>query len=259
MTDPDTFVEDWHRWRAERIAAVAAPGGHLTLTGTHWLSPRDARVLDGVPGRWWVDGTAVRVADAEGLLVDGVLTRDAVLRDDQRLTVGRLDLRIIRRGGDVAVRTFDPDADAVRRFAGIDAYQPDPSWVIEAEFRPAPATRTERIRHSNSDREADYRAVGTFTFRVGEERATLLGLDTGDPGTAHITFRDATSGRETYGAARFLFVPLPATAGRVALDFNRAVLPPCAFSDAFICPLPPPGNVLPFPVTAGEKQVLNHG
>jgi uncharacterized protein (DUF1684 family) len=45
----------------------------------------------------------------------------------------------------------------------------------------------------------------------------------------------------------------------VALDFNRAVLPPCAFSDAFICPLPPPGNVLPFPVTAGEKQVLNHG
>ncbi|MCC6517765.1 MAG: DUF1684 domain-containing protein, partial [Tabrizicola sp.] len=28
--------------------------------------------------------------------------------------------------------------------------------------------------------------------------------------------------------------------------------PPCAFTDFAICPLPPPGNILPFRIEAGE-------
>ncbi|MCW2642269.1 MAG: uncharacterized protein JWP76_4575 [Dactylosporangium sp.] len=64
--------------------------------------------------------------------------------------------------------------------------------------------------------------------------------------------------RRRPGAARFLFVPLPSEAGPVTLDFNRAQLPPCAFSDAFICPLPPRQNILPFAVEAGEQQARDH-
>ncbi len=65
-------------------------------------------------------------------------------------------------------------------------------------------------------------------------------------------FRDRTSGRETYGAGRFLKVP----AGRRAhhLDFNFAYSPPCAFTAFATCPLPPPENWLPFAVPAGEKK-----
>jgi uncharacterized protein (DUF1684 family) len=57
------------------------------------------------------------------------------------------------------------------------------------------------------------------------------------------------------GQFRFRFLPLvaePDASGGVLLDFNRAVLPPCAFADHFSCPFPPPGNTLPFPVPAGR-------
>ena len=44
--------------------------------------------------------------------------------------------------------------------------------------------------------------------------------------------------------------------GHVVVDFNRAYLPPCAFSDFYVCPLPPAGNRLDRPIRAGEKKVL---
>jgi uncharacterized protein (DUF1684 family) len=48
----------------------------------------------------------------------------------------------------------------------------------------------------------------------------------------------------------------PNADGTITLDFNRAVLPPCAFSYSFNCPLPPKQNRFPFPVEAGEKLPL---
>jgi uncharacterized protein (DUF1684 family) len=54
---------------------------------------------------------------------------------------------------------------------------------------------------------------------------------------------------------RFLFVA-PNADGTITLDFNRAVLPPCAFSYAFNCPLPPKQNRFPFAIEAGEKLPL---
>ena len=67
--------------------------------------------------------------------------------------------------------------------------------------------------------------------------------------------RDKTSGVQTYGASRFLFGTFDeALPGKIALDFNRAINPPCAFTPAATCPLPPVDNHLPFAVTAGELK-----
>ena len=66
-----------------------------------------------------------------------------------------------------------------------------------------------------------------------------------------LPFRDATSGTETYGAGRYL--DLPYSGGdEYELDFNYAYNPSCAFSPAYDCPFPPPGNKLSLPVRAGE-------
>jgi uncharacterized protein (DUF1684 family) len=64
--------------------------------------------------------------------------------------------------------------------------------------------------------------------------------------------RDQTSGKETYGAGRFLYSDLPKN-GKVVLDFNEAYNPPCAFTPYATCPLPPPQNWMPVRVEAGEK------
>jgi uncharacterized protein (DUF1684 family) len=66
-------------------------------------------------------------------------------------------------------------------------------------------------------------------------------------------FADATSGHETYGAGRFLYVPMPSE-GYTRLDFNKAYNPPCALNDFATCPLPPPQNHLRLRVEAGEKS-----
>jgi uncharacterized protein len=44
----------------------------------------------------------------------------------------------------------------------------------------------------------------------------------------------------------------------VTLDFNKAINPPCVFTPYATCPLPPPQNRLPLPVTAGELMYNNH-
>jgi uncharacterized protein len=63
--------------------------------------------------------------------------------------------------------------------------------------------------------------------------------------------RDGTNGKTTYGGGRFMMAPL-AGDGIVHVDFNQFYQPPCAFSVYTTCPMPPRGNVIPFPVEAGE-------
>lgn len=68
-----------------------------------------------------------------------------------------------------------------------------------------------------------------------------------------LIFADATSGRETYGAARFLYADMPRD-GRIVLDLNQACNPPCAFTPYATCPLAPPENRLGVRVTAGQLK-----
>ncbi len=72
-----------------------------------------------------------------------------------------------------------------------------------------------------------------------------------------LIFKDKTAGKETYGAGRFLYTPMPEN-GKLVLDFNRAENPPCAFTPYATCPIPPKQNVLPIAIEAGEKKYGNH-
>jgi uncharacterized protein (DUF1684 family) len=74
----------------------------------------------------------------------------------------------------------------------------------------------------------------------------------GEESELEIFFRDETNGRGTYPAGRFVSL-VPLAAGRYRLDFNRARNPFCAYSSAYPCPAPWPGNAIPAPVTAGER------
>ena len=76
-----------------------------------------------------------------------------------------------------------------------------------------------------------------------------------EPGAKELffIFRDATAGKETYPAGRFLYSDMPKD-GRVVLDFNKAYSPPCAFTSFATCPLPPKQNRLDVRIEAGEKR-----
>lgn len=73
-----------------------------------------------------------------------------------------------------------------------------------------------------------------------------------------IPFRDATSGKESYGAARYLDVDEDPS-GEIVVDFNRAYNPYCAYSENYVCPFPPRENWLEAAIRAGEKKFEKGG
>lgn len=69
-----------------------------------------------------------------------------------------------------------------------------------------------------------------------------------------LPFKDASSGKETYGGGRYLDLRTGEIQnGHVILDFNKAYNPYCAFKEGYPCPIPPKTNVLTVAVEAGEK------
>ena len=102
---------------------------------------------------------------------------------------------------------------------------------------------------------------GEFQFSAGNEKCTLQAYK-GDPEEERlfIPFRDATSGKETYGAGRYLDLDLRdcTTNGKWILDFNEAYNPWCVYSKNYACPFVPPENWLKVPIKAGEKNYLKN-
>lgn len=142
-------------------------------------------------------------------------------------------------------------------FGGLAYFEYDPSARLLVGLRPAPAARWE------ADGGADGRiALRRFARTSGLAPRFGGELDLwwveGYGGGAFLPFRDATSGRESYGGGRYLLdavkgADLGAADGKTVLDFNFAYQPSCAYSPAWVCPLAPPDNRLPAPVRAGER------
>ncbi|MEV7525657.1 DUF1684 domain-containing protein [Streptomyces sp. NPDC091371] len=257
--DPQTA---WHAWHEHRVATVSAPYGPLALIGTHWLADYPEGRIPAVPGHWRAagGGVALTAAPEDSLLLDGEpFSGDAVLAADEgppsrsRLIAGELRLVVIRREGEWAVRVFDPGSEARRAFAGIEATPYDPAFALPGRFKPYGEQRTVQV--DNADGQARGLGLGgelSFPF-AGVEHTLQVAVDEGD-GSLWAVFGDATGGRSSY-RFRFLKPGVPAEDGSVTVDLNRALLPPCAFADHFICPFPPPGNTLPFEVAAGERRL----
>jgi uncharacterized protein len=98
-----------------------------------------------------------------------------------------------------------------------------------------------------------YRRAGIARFEVDGEPAAVTLYASEDMDELFLPFRDATSGRETYGAGRYLEVEPPGADGRVLVDFNAAYTPYCAYNPDWSCPIPPGENWLSVPIRAGEK------
>ena len=74
---------------------------------------------------------------------------------------------------------------------------------------------------------------GEFRFRIGDSECTLQAYKS-DPYEERlfIPFKDATSGKETYGAGRYLDYQGERTPeGKWILDLNRAYNPWCAYRE----------------------------
>ena len=240
----------WDAWHEARWATVSAPHGTAALADTVWLSTQEQKV-DGIAGRWRADGARVVATGLDGsgyTDAGGAPVGDAVaLAGGEELRAGDVLLRAFVRDGIPALRILDPHTPGRVRLQRIDAYAPDRAWVREATFTP----RDEPVGfdHIDGHRSVQQR-TGTLEFELDGIPTRLTATVLAD--ALSVVFGDATNGVETF-RFRFLRVPLPDEEGRTTVDFTRAILPPCSFSDHYVCPLPPPGNRLDVAVRAGER------
>ncbi len=147
-------------------------------------------------------------------------------------------------------------ADARAMFAGLPYFPYDPALRVLAEVEAA-EPRSYEIGTSGEGAMA-FTRVGRVGITLGADALALelYWLDAYGGGL-FVPFADATSGRETYGAGRYLLdtvkgADLGVRDGRLVLDFNFAYHPSCAHDARWVCPLAPPANRLPVAVRAGE-------
>ncbi|WP_411977462.1 DUF1684 domain-containing protein [Streptomyces brevispora] len=222
---------EWDSWRAERRRALTSPTGNLALVETRWL-----------PAGERPDAEATRAGQPDTVTVTTLTRTDLVTGEPE-----------------YGLRFWDSASPALLRFEGTEAFPYDPAWVLEASYTPVPGARQtpfEHIRDNGGTR--DLVVPGDIVLTLDGHTYTLSAFD--DDGTLLLVFGDPTNGSTTYGAGRFLFVRRTADDDRrVVLDFNRAFVPPCGFSDQYNCPMPPRQNRFHLPVEAGEKLPLFGG
>ena len=97
------------------------------------------------------------------------------------------------------------------------------------------------------------KSPGALVFTVDGKEYRLDPIEEQGSDELFVLVRDATTGRETYGGGRYLYVKKPGPDGKVVVDFNKAYNPPCVFTPFATCPLPPAQNILKTGIAAGEK------
>ena len=166
--------------------------------------------------------------------------------------------RLYREHPQSPVPAADRPAFAARHFE----HDPRLRFVVPVEPAPAPDPGAMPLELPNSGTDSPaFRRVGHVRLPLpdGERRLTVFWM-AGYAGGLFIPFRDATNGRETYGAGRYLVdaaksadLGADPVTGALILDCNFATQPSCAFDPRWACPLAPPENRLDLEVCAGER------
>ncbi len=266
--EPGSHQEEVEAWRANRASRLRAPDGWLALAGLYWLSEGNNDVSlpakPPVPSQFVLQNGKVTLNPNPALMIEGKPVTVAVeLQSDMEakptvVRTGTLSLVAIRRedavhGPRFGVRVRDTAAGARTHFLGLEYFPADASYRVEARFEPYNPPKTIPITNvlGMTSNEISPGAL-VFTLQGKEFRIDPI-LEQGEK-DYFLIFKDATSGKQTYGAARYLYAHPPNANGKTIVDFNKAYNPPCAFTPYATCPLPPPQNRLPIRIEAGEKK-----
>jgi hypothetical protein len=209
-------------------------------------------------GRFILEGEKVRFEPAAGANVtlrDKPVTAPLELRDDRErdrdeLVVGDVRMVVHLSGDKRTIRVRDPNGSQAKSFTAFSWFPIDLQYRVVGRFVKDAEPRRVKVLNTFGDVD-EYTTEGVVEFTLQGQPLRLRPFTT-RPKRFYFVFRDASSGQETYEAARFLYGDLQDD-GTVVLDFNQAYNPPCAFNPYTTCPIPIPENRLPVKVLAGEQ------
>ena len=268
MSD-EAYATTVTKWRAEHEASYRR--GYVTIAGLHSLkeganTAGSARTNDvvlpaSVPatiGRFVLTGDNVRYEPAPNasVAIAGQPVRSPIdLRDDttpapDELAIGDVRLVVHPSGDTRSIRVRDPNGTEAKGFLGFTWFPIDTKYRVTGRFIADDKPGKAKVLNTYGDVD-EYATEGVVEFSLDGQTLRLRPFTT-RPKRFYFVFRDASSGHETYEAARFLYADL-ADDGTAVLDFNQAYNPPCAFNPFTTCPIPLAENRLTVKILAGEK------
>jgi len=263
-------------WRKEREESLRSEEGWLTVAGLFWLKegentfgtdPSNDIVLPkgSAPAHAGVfvfkgGKTVIRVEGGAPVILEGKAVRAQEVHADQpgppdKLELNALTMYVIKRGDRYGIRLKDKNSKQRTEFAGLQWFPIAESYKVLADWTPYDPPRKIAIANVLGQVE-NSNCPGYVSFTLNGQKVKLEPL--GEPGEElSFLIKDGTSGKETYGAGRFLDTDAPKD-GKVLIDFNKAYSPPCAFTEFATCPLPPKQNQMTVRIEAGEKFQTHH-
>lgn len=271
---PAEYVAGVEQWRAKHEADYRDQ--YASIAGLHFLRPgvnsagsassNDIVLPPSVPamiGRFVLEGSRVRFEidpTATVRIGDRPVTTPIDLRSDAQppadeLLVGDVRMAVHVSGERQTIRVWDPNGELARGFLGCTWFPVDEQYRVTGRFLKDAQPRQVTIPNTFGDT-VEYSTEGVVEFTLAGQALRLRPFTT-RPKRFFFVFRDASSGQETYKAARFLYADL-LDDGTTVLDFNQAHNPPCAFNPYTTCPLPLKENRLSVKILAGEKVYPGH-
>jgi uncharacterized protein (DUF1684 family) len=271
--DHEKEVETWYQ---DRVKSLKADEGWLNLVGLHWLEAGETTFgtaaasgfkleFGGFPdsiGVFSLEGDKVffspgtdSIFIGENQVKERIKIFDAETQISEKLSLKSLRWNIIKRADAFGVRLRDLKTPAVTQFEDIERYPIDLEWRLEAKFIPYEPIREIPITNVLGQTTPNP-SPGYIEFEKDGKTHKIDALDAEDE--LYLIIADNTSGGETYGGGRYMYVKKPVSGDLVVLDFNKAYNPPCVFTPHATCPLPPRQNMLDLAITAGEKTFGEH-
>lgn len=275
IEDEAAYIISIEQWQQERIEGLKAKDGWLNLAGIYWLKEgeqslgsdpsNDIVFPENAPaflGSLTLKGTVahLKVNKTVELSYKNEIVSELDLSyessgEPSYVTHGNFAWYIMKRHQSMAIRLRDYNNPAINALDSIPSYPIDPEYVVEASLKVYKEARTITVNTPFQGYTQDYQCPGELLFNLKGENLKLLPFTSGEG--YFIIISDETSGLESYGGGRFLYV-YPDSSGRIILDFNKAYNPPCAITPFAACPMPPPENRLPVNIEAGEKALAVH-
>ena len=268
------YIREVKQWDQKRISRLKEETGWLNLVGLFWLkegtnsfgSAKDNDIIfpsgPAHIGKFFLKDSVVTITvvpDVE-VLNDGNPVTEMTLQDDNSdnptiLKCSSLKWYIIKRTKGFAIRLRDLNASLVKEFKGLERFPVNEDWKLNAKFVAYDPPKKMEVPDITGVIGEEL-SPGKVSFSVDGKEYSLDAIDAGKK--LWFIFADETSGKETYGAGRYLYADKPDSLRNMIIDFNFAYNPPCVFTKFATCPFPPKENYLKLRITAGEKMWEGH-
>lgn len=146
----------------------------------------------------------------------------------------------------------------LKTFKTLDFYPTNEKYFVNARFEKAENEKVFEMKTTGT-RTPKYVKYGTIYFTIDGVEMQLnvyrnIELSKQEKYKDHLflPFSDLTCGKESYIGGRYIDLKIP-KGNTIAIDFNQAYNPYCAYNHKYSCPIVPLENDLKIEIKAGVK------